>query len=134
MLQVAIGKLFTDRENPRRQDLKGVIYTNLDLGAVDRLTSKIGTLVNLDASPRRFNSSGRAVRPGQQVDWLFGLLAGGGNFVRVDHAGCLPRPRCPALLLHAWPMVPFAPARRTTRFWLNRAEPRRISRFCVRRS
>lgn len=67
MLQAAIGKLFTDRENPRRQDLKGVIYTNLDLGAVDRLTSKIGTLVNLDASPRRFNSSGRAVRPGQQV-------------------------------------------------------------------
>lgn len=50
MLQAATGKLFTNRENPRRQDLKGVIYTNLDLGAVDRLTSRIGTLINLDTS------------------------------------------------------------------------------------
>lgn len=51
MLQAATGKLFTNRENPRRQDLKSVIYSNLDLGAFDRFTTRVGTLVNLE-SPR----------------------------------------------------------------------------------
>ncbi|MEE5041674.1 hypothetical protein V2K11_25985 [Pseudomonas alliivorans] len=50
MLQAATGKLFTNRENPRRRDLKGVIYTNLDLGALDRLSTRVGTLVNLESS------------------------------------------------------------------------------------
>ncbi|VVP85186.1 hypothetical protein PS925_00856 [Pseudomonas fluorescens] len=50
MLQAATGKLFTNRENPRRQDLKGVIYSNLDLGAIDRLSTRVGTLVNLESS------------------------------------------------------------------------------------
>ncbi|MHA6130485.1 hypothetical protein ACX3YD_30690 [Pseudomonas fluorescens group sp. PF-1] len=50
VLQAATGKLFTNRENPRQQDLKGVIYTNLDLGGVDRFSSRIGTLINLDTS------------------------------------------------------------------------------------
>ena len=51
MLQAATGKLFTNRENPRRQDLKGVIYSNLDLGAFDRFSTRVGTLINLE-SPR----------------------------------------------------------------------------------
>ncbi|PHN42206.1 hypothetical protein [Pseudomonas sp. ICMP 564] len=50
MLQAATGKLFTNRENPRRQDLKGVIYSNLDLGAFDRFSTRVGTLVNLESS------------------------------------------------------------------------------------
>lgn len=50
MLQAATGKLFNNRKNPRRQELKGVIYTNLNLGAVDQVSSRIGTLINLDTS------------------------------------------------------------------------------------
>ena len=49
MLQAATGKLFTNRENPRRQDLKGVIYSNVDLGAFDRFSTRVGTLVNLES-------------------------------------------------------------------------------------
>lgn len=50
MLQAATGKLFTNRENPRRQDLKGVIFSNLDLGVTDRFSTRIGTLINLESS------------------------------------------------------------------------------------
>lgn len=50
MLQAATGKLFSNRDNPRTQNLKGVIYTNLNLGAVDRVSTRIGSLINLDTS------------------------------------------------------------------------------------
>lgn len=50
MLQAATGKLFSNRDNPRTQDLKGVIYTNLNLGAFDRVSTRIGSLINLDTS------------------------------------------------------------------------------------
>ncbi|KIU54415.1 hypothetical protein QV12_01030 [Pseudomonas putida] len=50
MLQAATGKLFSNRENRRTQDLKGVVYTNLNLGAVDRVSTRIGNLINLHTS------------------------------------------------------------------------------------
>lgn len=50
MLQATTGKLFTNRENPRRQDRKGVIYSNLNLGAFDRFSTRIGTFVSLESS------------------------------------------------------------------------------------
>ena len=50
MLQAATGKLFTNRENPRQKDRKGVIYSNLNLGAFERFSTRIGTLVSLESS------------------------------------------------------------------------------------
>ena len=50
MLQAATGKLFHNPDSPRRNDLKGAIYTNLNLGSVDRFSTKIGTLINLGTS------------------------------------------------------------------------------------
>lgn len=50
MLQAATGKLFTNRDDPRITVLKGVVYTNLDLGATDRVTTKAGSLTSMDTS------------------------------------------------------------------------------------
>ena len=48
MLQAATGKLFTDSHNPQVNTLRGVVYTNLDLGSVDTFSSAVGTLSAFD--------------------------------------------------------------------------------------
>lgn len=50
MLQAATGKLFTNRDEPRVTVLKGVIYTNLDLGVTSRVATKAGSLIRMDTS------------------------------------------------------------------------------------
>lgn len=50
MLQAATGKLFLNRDNPRMMLLKGIVYTNLDLAAIDRITTSVGTLTSMDTS------------------------------------------------------------------------------------
>ncbi|PHH38745.1 hypothetical protein [Pseudomonas putida] len=48
MLQAATGKLFNEPHNPQVNKLRGVVYTNLDLGSVDKFCSAVGTLSSFD--------------------------------------------------------------------------------------
>jgi hypothetical protein len=48
MLQAATGKLFTEQHNPQVNMLRGVVYTNLDLGSVDTFSSAVGTISAFD--------------------------------------------------------------------------------------
>lgn len=48
MLQAATGKLFTERHNPQVNSLRGVVYTNLDLGSGEAFNSAVGTLSAFD--------------------------------------------------------------------------------------
>lgn len=50
MLQAATGKLFANRLNPRTNALRGVVYTNLDLGGRGVLHTAVGTLSRFDCS------------------------------------------------------------------------------------